>query len=67
MAPPWHRKHGTIFFAHDYYHYAKIFTKEGREIIITCLMVPRVEDAMRTIDGVQIELEKRFFTNILTQ
>ena len=46
------------------YHYAKIYTSLGKEIVITSLMTPKVEDVMRAITGVTIEREKKYFASI---
>lgn len=65
MAPSWHRKSYIRYFPIEYYHYARIYTKSKKEIIITCLMAWPVEDVMRTIEGVPIELKKRILASVL--
>jgi hypothetical protein len=64
MAPSWHRKSNFKIMPFEQYHYARIKTKSGKEIIITSLLIPKVEEAMRTITGVPIELEKRIYASI---
>ncbi len=64
MAPSWHRKSNFQLLPFEQYHYAKIFTKSGKVIIITCLMVQRVEDAMRSIKGVPVELKTRVYASV---
>jgi hypothetical protein len=64
MAPSWHRKNNFKIMPFEQYHYARIKTKSGKEIIITSLLIPKVEEAMRTITGVPIELEKRIYASI---
>jgi hypothetical protein len=65
MAPSWHRKSSFQLLPFEQYHYARIFRKSGKVIIITCLMTQRVEDAMRSIKGVPLELKTRVYTCIL--
>ncbi len=64
MPPSWHRGSNFQLLPFEQYHYARIYTKSGRTIIITCLMAQRVENAMRGIKGVPIEKEKRLFASI---
>jgi len=46
------------------YHYARINTKSGEEIIITCLLTPKIEKIFRKLAGVPIERKKRFFCTL---
>jgi len=55
MSPSWYRRSKIRIVPFEDYHYAKIYTSSGREIVITSLMTPRVEDAMGEIKGVEIE------------
>jgi hypothetical protein len=65
MPPHFHSKTMFIRIPFDTYHYAKIFTKSGKEIIITCLMARKVIDLVGSIRGVPIEKKKRIFASIL--
>jgi hypothetical protein len=49
---------GVPLSAMEYYRYARIITKKGDEIIITCLMVLKVEEAVKTLQGVPYERKK---------
>ena len=49
----------------EQYHYAKIYTKNGNEILITCLMARKVKDVAESLRGVTIEKKKRIFASIL--
>jgi len=64
--PP-HFQSNTMFIRipFDNYHYAKIITKSGKEIIITSLMARKVQDLVERIRGVSVEKKKRIFTSIL--
>lgn len=57
-------KWGMPFTAMEYYHYARIITKSGEEIIITCLLTPKVEKAVRILSKVPFERRKGFFCTL---
>ncbi len=65
MPPNMHRGSGFQILPFEQYHYAKIYTKNGKEIIITCLMARKVMDLVGTIRGVPVEKKKRIFASIL--
>jgi len=67
MPPHFHSKRMFIRIPFDTYHYSKIYTKSGKEIIITCLMARKVQDAVASIRGVPIEKKKRIFASILIE
>ncbi|MFC0262373.1 hypothetical protein [Fontibacter flavus] len=47
------------------YHYARIITKSERQIIITCLMSPKLEEVVNELKGVQKKRKKRLFCTLL--
>jgi hypothetical protein len=55
---------GLQLSAIESYHYARIIPKEGEEIIITCLMTPNVEEALKQIRWVPYERKKRLFASL---
>ncbi len=57
-------KGGIPFAAFESYYYARIITKSGEELIITCLLTPKVEEVVRQLRGVPIIRKKRFFFNL---
>lgn len=57
-------KWGIPFSAMEYYHFARIVTKSGEEIIITCLLTPKVEAVVRRFSRVDYERRKSFFCSI---
>lgn len=65
MPPHFHSNTMFIRIPFDTYHYAKIYTKSGKEIIITCLMARKVMDLVGSIRAVPIEKKKRIFASIL--
>lgn len=65
MPPHFHSSRMFVRIPFDNYHYAKIYTKSGKEIIITCLLAPKVMDLVRSIKGVPVEKKKRIFASIL--
>lgn len=46
------------------YHYARIIPKQGEEIILTCLMAPDVEEAIKQIKWIPCERKKRGFASL---
>lgn len=46
------------------YHYARIIPRQGKEIILTCLMAADVEEAIRQIKWVTYERKKRLFASL---
>lgn len=64
MSPNMYRRSSYQLLPFESYHYARIYTKSGKEIIITCLMARKVEVAVATIIGVPIERNKRLFASI---
>jgi hypothetical protein len=65
MPPNMHRGSSFQILPFEQYHYAKIYTKSEKEIIITCLMARKVQDLVGSIRGVPVEKKKRIFTSIL--
>lgn len=57
-------KGGLQLSAIESYHYAKIIPKQGEEIILTCLMAPNVEEAIKQIKWVPFERKKRLFASL---
>lgn len=65
MAPSWLRGSSFQILPFEQYHYARVHTKSGKEIIITCLLTRKVQDTVESISGVPIEKKKRLFSSIL--
>jgi hypothetical protein len=65
MSPNMHRGSSFQMLPFEQYHYAKIYTKSGQEIIVTCLMARKVKDLAESIWGVPIEKKQRIFASIL--
>ncbi|HSY77238.1 MAG TPA: hypothetical protein VK890_10300 [Bacteroidia bacterium] len=63
--PSGFRKNSIRYLPFEGYHYAIIYLKSKETIIFTSLMAPIIEDAAGYIIGVEIELKKRFFCNIV--
>lgn len=57
-------KGGLQLSAIESYHYARIIPKQGEEIILTCLMAPDVEAALKQIRWVSYERKKRLFASL---
>ena len=65
MPPHFHSNTMFIRIPFDTYHYAKIFTKSGKELIVTSLMAGKVQDLAGSIRGVPVEKKKRIFASIM--
>ena len=46
------------------YHYARIITRSDKQIIITCLMYPKLEEVINKLQGVQKIRKKRLFCTL---
>jgi hypothetical protein len=56
-------KGGVPLTPMESYHYAVIVPKKGAEIIVTCLMAPNVEEAIKVMKGLSYERKKRLFAS----
>ncbi|WP_462249331.1 hypothetical protein [Ekhidna sp.] len=54
-------KGGIPFSTMEYYNYARIILKSGEEIILTCLLSPRIDKITDQITGVAKERKRGFF------
>lgn len=54
-------KGGIPITPFELYNYARIITKSGEQIIITCLMYPKLEEVINELKGVQRIRKKRGF------
>lgn len=57
-------KGGIPILAMESYHYARIIMKTGEELIITCLLTPKVDKAIQNFGRVAIQRKKRGFCPI---
>jgi len=67
MPPNMYRGSSFQILPFEQYHYTRIYTKNGKEIVITCLMARRVQDLVESIRGVPVEKRKRIFTSIFME
>ena len=65
MPPHFHSNKLFIRIPFDNYHYVIFYTISGKEIIITSLMEPKLQDLILSIKGVTVEKKKRIFASIL--
>ena len=52
---------GIPFSQMEYYRFARIITKSGDEIIITCLLCLKVDEEVQKLNNVPIQRKKSFF------
>ena len=64
LSPALYRGSNLHFLGIEAYHYARVHLKSGEELIITCLLTPKVEKALRELRGVKIERKKRLFNTL---
>lgn len=57
-------KGGMPILPMEFYHYARIVPKEGADIIITCLMISDVEEAVKKIRFVSYDRRKQLFATL---
>lgn len=57
-------KGGFPLSTFELYHYARIVPRQGSEIVVTSLMAPKVEDAVKQIKWVKMERKKSFFASL---
>lgn len=48
-------------FSVENYHYARLILRSGDELIITCLLMPKMDQVLGQLKGVQFERKKRGF------
>lgn len=51
----------------DSYHFARITFNNQEEIIITCLLWPKVEEAIQVLEGIPYKRERIFFCSLDTR
>lgn len=57
-------KGGIQFTAIESYHYARIITKSGEEIVITCLLIPNLDEFLSQLNAIIYQRKKRFFCTL---
>lgn len=57
-------KGGIQFTPIESYHYARIITNSEKQIIVTCLMFPKLEEVVNELKGVQKIRKKRLFCTL---
>ncbi len=57
-------KGGIPILAMESYHYARVIMRTGDELIITCLLTPKVDKAIQKLGRVTIQRKKRGFCPI---
>ncbi|MCB0397485.1 MAG: hypothetical protein KDD36_12570 [Flavobacteriales bacterium] len=64
MSPALYRGSNLHFLGIEAYHYARVYLTSGEELIITCLLTPKIEKALRGLRGVKVERKKRVFNTL---
>ena len=64
LSPALYKNSNFHLLAIEGYHYAVVRLKTGEELILTCLLAPRIDKSMKHMRGVLFEKRKRLFCNI---
>jgi hypothetical protein len=64
LSPSLYKNSNFHLLAIESYYYAKIRLKTGEELILTCLLSPRMDKALRKMSGVLFERRKKLFCAI---
>ncbi len=61
LSPALFKNSNFHLLAIEGYHYAVVKLKTGEELILTCLLAPRVDKSLKQMQGVLFEKQKRLF------
>lgn len=64
LSPALYKNSNFHFLAIEGYHYAVVKLKTGEELILTCLLAPRIDKSLKQMRGVLFEKRKRLFCMI---
>jgi hypothetical protein len=64
LSPSMYKGNSLQVLPFESYHYAKVYLKNGEEMVITCLLAPKLDAALKGLRGVRIERKKRFFNSL---
>lgn len=64
LSPALYKNSNFHFLAIEGYHYAVVKLKTGKELILTCLLAPRIDKSLKQMRGVLFEKRKRLFCMI---
>lgn len=67
LSPALYKNSNFHLLAIEGYHYAMVKLKTGEELILTCLLAPRIDKSLKQMKGVLFEKEKRLFCNIINK
>lgn len=64
LSPALYKNSNFHFLAIEGYHYAVVKLKTGGELILTCLLAPRIDKSLKEMRGILFEKRKRLFCMI---
>ena len=64
LSPALYKNSNFHLLAIESYHYAVVRLKTGEELILTCLLAPRLDKSLKQMRGVLFEKRKRLFCTI---
>lgn len=64
LSPALYKNSNFHLLSIEGYHYAIVKLKTGEELILTCLLAPRIDKSLKQIRGVLFEKRKKLFCKI---
>lgn len=64
LSPALARNSSFHIFSIESYHFARIKLKTGEELILTCLLSPRIDKVLKEMRGVSMEKKKRIYCSL---
>ncbi|MDD4972401.1 MAG: hypothetical protein PHT07_23475 [Paludibacter sp.] len=64
LSPSLYKNSNFHLLSIESYHYARIRLKTGEEIVLTCLLAPRMDKTLRQMKGILFEKRKKIFCAI---
>lgn len=65
LSPALYKHSDLHILSIEAYHHARVVLKSGEELLLTCLLAPKVEKALQPLEGVKIERKKRVFSPLV--
>lgn len=64
LSPSLYKNSSLQIFPMEGYHYAIVKLKNGDDLVLTCLLAPRIDEALKQIKGVLFERRKKMFCTL---
>jgi hypothetical protein len=64
LSPALYKNSNMFFLAIEGYHYTVVKLKSGEELVLTCLLAPRIDQSLKQLKGVFFEKRKKLFCKV---